>query len=218
MLVSPLTGLLLRSTIGTCTNNGSGREGPGGRNAAEEKRKMIGIRKRIKMKLVEEMEEELWKIKKMEEPNQRGRMMEEKVGKRMEEVKRRKMNEAGRMTEEENSGRGRRMTEAEKEKWERRRNAETLDSARKSPFHLLSSALFFLILHLFPSASASAQCPQLQAPCRCAPSVYEPVAILCENAGSLQDALHAALPAKQYPVGFSKIRFVLLRTPILDLA
>ncbi|KAI1707639.1 leucine rich repeat domain-containing protein [Ditylenchus destructor] len=40
------------------------------------------------------------------------------------------------------------------------------------------------------------ECPQLQAPCRCAPSIYEPVAIICESAGSLGNALQAIQAAK----------------------
>ncbi|KAI1704727.1 leucine rich repeat domain-containing protein [Ditylenchus destructor] len=40
------------------------------------------------------------------------------------------------------------------------------------------------------------ECPQLQTPCRCAPSIYEPVAIICESAGSLGNALQAIQAAK----------------------
>ncbi|CAI4229468.1 unnamed protein product [Auanema sp. JU1783] len=42
------------------------------------------------------------------------------------------------------------------------------------------------------------QCPVLPTggPCRCAPSIYEPVAIICSNAGSLQNALQAIQGAR----------------------
>uniref|UniRef100_A0AC35GTF6 Uncharacterized protein n=1 Tax=Panagrolaimus sp. PS1159 TaxID=55785 RepID=A0AC35GTF6_9BILA len=46
---------------------------------------------------------------------------------------------------------------------------------------------------------ANAQCPNLQPPCRCAPSIYEPVAIICENAGSLSNALQAIEAARDIP-------------------
>lgn len=46
------------------------------------------------------------------------------------------------------------------------------------------------------------QCPSLQPPCRCAPSIYEPVAIICENAGSLANAIQAIEAARDIPVGF----------------
>ena len=51
-------------------------------------------------------------------------------------------------------------------------------------------------------ALVSAQCPNLQPPCRCAPSIYEPVAIICENAGSLSNALQAIDAARNVPVSF----------------
>ncbi|KAF8372895.1 lron-2, partial [Pristionchus pacificus] len=46
----------------------------------------------------------------------------------------------------------------------------------------------------------TAQCPALSGPCRCAPSIFEPVAILCENAGSLSNALQAIAPARNIPI------------------
>uniref|UniRef100_A0AC35U6Q5 LRRCT domain-containing protein n=1 Tax=Rhabditophanes sp. KR3021 TaxID=114890 RepID=A0AC35U6Q5_9BILA len=48
--------------------------------------------------------------------------------------------------------------------------------------------------------SATAQCPRVNIPCRCAPSIYEPVAIICENAGSLQNVLNAIQEAKTVPI------------------
>ncbi|CAI5452254.1 unnamed protein product [Caenorhabditis angaria] len=45
-----------------------------------------------------------------------------------------------------------------------------------------------------------AQCPTVTGPCRCAPSVYEPVAIICQNAGSLSNALQAIQSAKDTPI------------------
>lgn len=49
----------------------------------------------------------------------------------------------------------------------------------------------------------AAQCPALSGPCRCAPSIYEPVAIICENAGSLSNALQAIQPARDVSVSLS---------------
>uniref|UniRef100_A0A7E4VVC1 LRRCT domain-containing protein n=1 Tax=Panagrellus redivivus TaxID=6233 RepID=A0A7E4VVC1_PANRE len=53
---------------------------------------------------------------------------------------------------------------------------------------------------LLALASVSAQCPNIQDPCRCAPSIYEPVAIICENAGSLARALQAIESARDSPI------------------
>uniref|UniRef100_A0A914WJ45 Leucine-rich repeat-containing protein 15 n=1 Tax=Plectus sambesii TaxID=2011161 RepID=A0A914WJ45_9BILA len=93
---------------------------------------------------------------------------------------------------------------------------------------IAKSLLFALIL----AVGAQAQCPPLDTggPCRCAPSIYEPVAIVCENAGSLANALAAVSPARDIPIdsltiidtpvprlqgnafqGFSIIRLVLNR-------
>ncbi|KAI6181210.1 hypothetical protein M3Y98_00804200 [Aphelenchoides besseyi] len=52
----------------------------------------------------------------------------------------------------------------------------------------------------FMVTSILAQCPQVQPPCHCAPSIYEPVAIVCENAGSLTNALQAIGNARQTPI------------------
>ncbi|CAB3398459.1 unnamed protein product [Caenorhabditis bovis] len=49
-------------------------------------------------------------------------------------------------------------------------------------------------------AAVIAQCPTLSGPCRCAPSVYEPVAIICQNAGSLANALQAIQAARDVPI------------------
>ncbi|KAK6057702.1 leucine Rich repeat-containing domain protein [Cooperia oncophora] len=46
------------------------------------------------------------------------------------------------------------------------------------------------------TVNVNAQCPPVSGPCRCAPSIYEPVAIICENAGSLSNALQAIQPAR----------------------
>ncbi|CAD5220520.1 unnamed protein product [Bursaphelenchus okinawaensis] len=56
-----------------------------------------------------------------------------------------------------------------------------------------------LILLIFIS-KIKADCPPVQAPCHCAPSIYEPVAIICENAGSLGNALAAIQAAKGTPI------------------
>ncbi|KAL3084361.1 hypothetical protein niasHT_035187 [Heterodera trifolii] len=69
-----------------------------------------------------------------------------------------------------------------------------------SSFFPLRPFFIPLLLLIVVHSSFAQQCPSLQPPCRCAPSVYEPVAIICENAGSLQDALRAAAPAKQFPI------------------
>ncbi|KAE9553632.1 hypothetical protein FO519_003177 [Halicephalobus sp. NKZ332] len=63
----------------------------------------------------------------------------------------------------------------------------------------LHGFLFALIGLLFVG-STSAQCPPLQPPCRCAPSIYEPVAIICENAGSLANVLQAISGARDTPI------------------
>lgn len=38
---------------------------------------------------------------------------------------------------------------------------------------------------------ADAQCPNVAPPCICAPSVYEPVGIVCDNAGQFLSSLLA---------------------------
>lgn len=57
-----------------------------------------------------------------------------------------------------------------------------------------------LLLLLTIVTIVKSQCPPLQPPCTCAPSIYEPVAIVCENAGSLSNALAAIQQAKNTPV------------------
>lgn len=63
----------------------------------------------------------------------------------------------------------------------------------------------FIWLALFACLSplVRSQCPQVQQPCHCAPSIYEPVAIVCENAGSLSNALQAINSARNMPVGIA---------------
>ncbi|VDM75917.1 unnamed protein product [Strongylus vulgaris] len=61
--------------------------------------------------------------------------------------------------------------------------------------------LFLVLLISFTSISfVAAQCPAISGPCRCAPSIYEPVAIICENAGSLSNALQAIQPARDISI------------------
>uniref|UniRef100_A0A1I7XYS5 Leucine-rich repeat-containing protein 15 n=1 Tax=Steinernema glaseri TaxID=37863 RepID=A0A1I7XYS5_9BILA len=62
-----------------------------------------------------------------------------------------------------------------------------------------SRAFKLLLLFMLPTL-VFAQCPALQGPCRCAPSIYEPVAIICEQAGSLQNALNSIQAAKGLPI------------------
>uniref|UniRef100_A0A1I7X9P6 LRRNT domain-containing protein n=1 Tax=Heterorhabditis bacteriophora TaxID=37862 RepID=A0A1I7X9P6_HETBA len=57
-----------------------------------------------------------------------------------------------------------------------------------------------VVLLALYTASTVAQCPALSAPCRCTPSIYEPVAIICENAGSLSNALQAIQSARDIPI------------------
>ncbi|GMT24715.1 hypothetical protein PFISCL1PPCAC_16012, partial [Pristionchus fissidentatus] len=64
--------------------------------------------------------------------------------------------------------------------------------------HRIDRILLLASLFLIPLASA--QCPALSGPCRCAPSIFEPVAILCENAGSLTNVLQALAPARDIPI------------------
>lgn len=66
------------------------------------------------------------------------------------------------------------------------------------PTLYLKYSALFLFFGIF--SLANGQCPQLQPPCRCAPSIYEPVAIICENAGSLANAIQAIQPARDIPV------------------
>ena len=57
---------------------------------------------------------------------------------------------------------------------------------------LIYFVISFCILFGWPFSSSievNRQCPQLQPPCRCAPSIYEPIAIVCENGGSLDNVL-----------------------------
>ncbi|VDD90641.1 unnamed protein product [Enterobius vermicularis] len=57
-----------------------------------------------------------------------------------------------------------------------------------------------LLLLYYGTDVANAQCPPVQSPCRCAPSVYEPVAIVCENAGSLTNVITAISSAQNTPI------------------
>uniref|UniRef100_A0A0N5C0G2 LRRCT domain-containing protein n=1 Tax=Strongyloides papillosus TaxID=174720 RepID=A0A0N5C0G2_STREA len=61
---------------------------------------------------------------------------------------------------------------------------------------------FITILGVFLLSfnTISAQCPNINSPCRCAPSIYEPVAIICENAGSLSNVINAIEQAKSVPI------------------
>ncbi|VDK49977.1 unnamed protein product [Anisakis simplex] len=61
-------------------------------------------------------------------------------------------------------------------------------------------AVFVVILNATIVPVVQAQCPPLQAPCRCAPSIYEPVSIICENAASLSDIIQAISQARNTPI------------------
>ncbi|VDK75391.1 unnamed protein product [Litomosoides sigmodontis] len=54
-------------------------------------------------------------------------------------------------------------------------------------------------LNIFPIFSLT-QCPPLRSPCRCAPSIHEPIAIICENASSLSDILDAISEARSVTI------------------
>uniref|UniRef100_A0A914NBR7 Uncharacterized protein n=1 Tax=Meloidogyne incognita TaxID=6306 RepID=A0A914NBR7_MELIC len=71
-----------------------------------------------------------------------------------------------------------------------------LSGNRFKPSGIITRTLIFT-LFLFQT---NAQCPTLQSPCRCAPSIYEPIAIICEKAGSLENALRAAQPARHLSI------------------
>uniref|UniRef100_A0A915MNS8 Uncharacterized protein n=1 Tax=Meloidogyne javanica TaxID=6303 RepID=A0A915MNS8_MELJA len=71
-----------------------------------------------------------------------------------------------------------------------------LSGNRHKPSGIITRILIFT-LFLFQT---NAQCPTLQSPCRCAPSIYEPIAIICEKAGSLENALRAAQPARHLSI------------------
>lgn len=47
------------------------------------------------------------------------------------------------------------------------------------------------ILLLWSTSGSKAQCPAVQSPCICTPSVFEPISIACDNAGSLGSVLAA---------------------------
>uniref|UniRef100_A0A915NH40 LRRCT domain-containing protein n=1 Tax=Meloidogyne floridensis TaxID=298350 RepID=A0A915NH40_9BILA len=71
-----------------------------------------------------------------------------------------------------------------------------LSGNKYKPSGIITRTLIFT-LFLFQT---NAQCPTLQSPCRCAPSIYEPIAIICEKAGSLENALRAAQPARHLSI------------------
>uniref|UniRef100_A0A915Q0K3 Leucine-rich repeat-containing N-terminal plant-type domain-containing protein n=1 Tax=Setaria digitata TaxID=48799 RepID=A0A915Q0K3_9BILA len=61
--------------------------------------------------------------------------------------------------------------------------------------------LLLAIFHFLNTFSFSlAQCPPLQPPCRCSPSIHEPVAIICENASSLSDIFTAIAEARSVTI------------------
>lgn len=64
----------------------------------------------------------------------------------------------------------------------------------------LANLLQTLVWLALAVSNVQAQCPPVQSPCRCAPSIYEPIAIVCENAGSLVNALQAISAARGVPV------------------
>uniref|UniRef100_A0A0N5A498 LRRCT domain-containing protein n=1 Tax=Parastrongyloides trichosuri TaxID=131310 RepID=A0A0N5A498_PARTI len=65
-----------------------------------------------------------------------------------------------------------------------------------------STSKWFLTILIIAVAfnGVSAQCPAVSSPCRCAPSIYEPVAIICEKAGSLSNVINAIQQAKSVPI------------------
>ncbi|VIO87475.1 Uncharacterized protein BM_BM7532 [Brugia malayi] len=58
--------------------------------------------------------------------------------------------------------------------------------------------IIFHFLNIFPFSLT--QCPPLQSPCRCAPSIHEPIAIICENASTLSDVLTAITEARSVTI------------------
>lgn len=56
--------------------------------------------------------------------------------------------------------------------------------------------VLFILFVLNKINYCNAQCPQIELPCRCEPSIYEPIAIICENAKGLDDALKSIENAK----------------------
>ncbi|VDM63794.1 unnamed protein product [Angiostrongylus costaricensis] len=67
----------------------------------------------------------------------------------------------------------------------------------------IRTVLYVLLVLLTPLSRlvfVSAQCPVIRGPCRCAPSINEPVAIVCENAGSLSNALQAIQSAREISI------------------
>lgn len=57
------------------------------------------------------------------------------------------------------------------------------------------------------------QCPQVGSPCICTSSIYEPVSIICDNAGSLSNALRALANVRNVQITTLSI----LNTPITNL-
>ncbi|KAM3725960.1 Platelet glycoprotein [Dirofilaria immitis] len=74
--------------------------------------------------------------------------------------------------------------------------------------------LLFAIFHFLNTFTFSlTQCPPLQPPCRCAPSVHEPVAIICENASTLSNILTAIVEARSITIAVLHITDTII--PIL---
>lgn len=70
----------------------------------------------------------------------------------------------------------------------------------------------FIILHFlntFPIFSLT-QCPPLQPPCRCSPSIHEPVAIVCENASTLSGILTAIAETRGVTVCYLCMQFLII--------
>jgi hypothetical protein len=68
---------------------------------------------------------------------------------------------------------------------------------------MLQNRYVFLLIFtvvLFISSSY-AQCPVLDQPCVCAPSIYEPISIVCSGAGSFDAARRAISRAQGIQVG-----------------
>lgn len=68
----------------------------------------------------------------------------------------------------------------------------------------------FIVVNFFLISLIYGQCPSVNSPCSCSSSIYEPVVILCDNAGSLQTALGSLGNVRQVQIN----SLVITNTPI----
>lgn len=79
--------------------------------------------------------------------------------------------------------------------------------------NVTSHLLGVFIISCLLLASTYCQCPSVSSPCTCSSSIYEPVVILCDNAGSLQTALGSLGNVRQVQIN----SLIITNTPIQTL-